>query len=140
MTKTEQSNLWTVEKLKRYLREERRWVNRFNDRVRLAKGLLAAGDESGLEHLVVDENPVPQAYEKPPDNALSTIGPGSTVEVCRWVSWGGGRVRFHDVFVTHRSGDEFCGFIESGYFDDKERVTFELKHICFVEDDGAGDT
>ena len=132
--------LWTVEEWKRHLRDERHWANKFNNRVRLAKGLLAASDEPDLEYLVVDENPVPHAYEKPPDNALSIIGPGSTVEVCRWVSWGEGQVRFHDVFVTHRSGDEFCGFMECGCFDDKERITFELKHICYVEDDGAGDT
>ncbi len=133
----EQLEFWTTEELKQHLRDERHWANRFKDRVRLAKHLLAAGDEPDLQYLVVDENSVLEDYEEPPADALSTIGPGSTVEVCRWVNWGGGRVRYHDVFITHRSGDELCGSAALGLSDERERVTFELKHICYVKDDGV---
>ena len=80
----EQLKLWTVEELKQYVREEQSRVNKFNDRVRLAKHLLAAADEPDLEYLVVDEHPVPQAYEEPPADALTTVGPGSEVSVCHW--------------------------------------------------------
>ena len=62
------------------------------------------------------------------------------VEVCRYESWGGGRYLCYDVFVTHRSGDELRGIMDSGLFEERERITFELKHVCYVEDEGAGET
>ena len=140
----EKLELWTVEELKQHLRERRSSANKFNDRVRLAKHLLAAADEPDLEYLVVDENPVPKDYEEPPADALTIVGPGSKVSVCRWTCTGHcedpGYVYFPYVLVTHRSGDEFCGYVTSGYFDDNERITFELKHICYLENEGADET
>ena len=134
--------LWTVEELKQHLQEEQSRANKFNDRVRLAKHLLAAADEPDLENLVVDEDPVPEAYEEPPADALSIVGPGSKVAVCHWTRTSAnedpGHVCFPYVFVTHRSGDELCGSVGLGLFDERERIKFELKHICYVEDEGAG--
>ena len=140
MIPAEQLKLWTAEGWKQYLRDERHSINRFNDQVRLAKRLLVDAGKPDLADLVTEEAEKPAAYEEPQVDELSTIGPGSTVEVCRWVSWSGGQVQFKSVFVTHRSGDEFCGFMAGGLFDDKEKITFELKHICYVEDDGVGET
>ncbi len=136
----EQVELWTADKLKQYLQNEKHWANRFNDRVRLAKRLLVDAGKPDLADLVAEETEEPSACKAPQVDELSTIGPGSTVVVCRWVSWGGGQIYFESVFVTHRSGDEFCGNVTSGYFDDNERITFELKHICYVENEGADET
>jgi len=128
--------LWTVEELKQHLQEEQSRAKKFNDRVRLAKHLLAAADEPDLENLVVDEDPVPEPYEEPPADALTIVGPGSKVAVCHWTRTSAnedlGHVCFPYVFVTHRSGDEFCGFMAGDYFDDEEKITFELKHVCYV--------
>ena len=142
LTTVKELELWTVEELKQHLREEQSRVNKCNDRVRLAKHLLAAADEPDLEYLVVDEEPVPEAYEEPPADALTIVGPGNKVAVCQWTRTSAnedpGHVCFPYVFVTHRSGDELCGYMAGRYFDEKERITFELKHICYVEDEGAG--
>ena len=154
MISAEQLKLWTVEELKQHLREEQSRVNTFNDRVRLAKDLLAAGDDPDLQYLVVDEEPVPEAYEdeefvpkayeEPAADALSIVGPGSKVSVCRWTQEDHGEgwsyVSCRRVLVTHRSGDEFCGFMGGGYLHGEKKITFELKHICYVEDDGVGET
>lgn len=144
MKTAKQLELWTVKKLKQHERNEQLRANKFNDRVRLVKHLLAAADEPDLEYLVVDEEPVPEAYEEPPADALTIVGPGSKVAVCQWTHTGAGEdwghVCFPYVFVTHRSGDEFCGFMAGDLFDDEKTITFELKHVCYVEDDGAGDT
>ncbi len=135
-----QMKLWTVEELKQHLRDEQSSVNKFNNRVRLAKHLLAASDEPGLENLVVGEDPVALAYEEPPADALTIVGPGSKVTVCRWTrtsaNEGPGHVCFRYVFVTDRSGNEFCGFMAGGLFDAEDTITFELKHVCYVEDEG----
>lgn len=135
-----QLELWTVEKLKQHVRDEQSWANKFNGRVRLSKHILADADEPDLEDLVIGEESVPEAYEEPPADALTNVGPGSKVAVCHWTISNAcedpGHVCFPYVFVTHRSGNEFCGFMAGGIFDDEEKVTFELKHVCYVEDEG----
>ena len=139
MMSAEKLEFWTADKLKQYVRGEQSWANEFNDRVRLAKHLLADANELGLENLVVGEELVPGAYEAPPADPLTTIGPGSRVAVCHWTRSSAnedpGHVCFLDVFVTHRSGDELCGFIPGGLFDSEEKITLELKHVCYVEDE-----
>ena len=141
MKSTRQVGLGTAEKWKQYVRDEQSRINIFNDKVRLAKQLLAAAGESDLEHLVVEERPAWEDYEVPPVDALSAIGPGRTVYVGISDKHCEEDVCFLDLFITDHSGAELCGSVNLSYgFEQRERITFELEHVCFVEDDGADET
>jgi hypothetical protein len=83
-----------------------------------------------------------EVYKEPHADELAKVGPQTMVQVCYWRrfseddDWYPERC---DVDVTDRTGDEFSGimfFIPC--FDELEphlvRITFELKHICFIYD------
>ena len=136
MMPAKQQEYFTAGEWKQHVQDEIHWANRTNDRVRLAKRILIAAGEPDLVDLVPEETEESSAYEDPQADQLSTIGPGSTVEVCRYESWGGGRYLCYRVFVTHRSGDELRGIMDSRLFEGREKITFDLKHVCYVEDEG----
>lgn len=131
---------WTAAELKQFVRDERHRVNGFIGPVSLVKRLPVADDVPDSEYQVVDEFSVPEVYEEPPTDALAMVGPGSIVEICLRESPFGGQVHFLEVFIAHRSGDEFIGYMAGGILDKEKKITFELKHICDVEDDGTDDT